>query len=75
MGVSAVQLAKRLVSLLLALAQQYAVHIQLRREDDDSRVEAGPGSGAIRTVDWLPLGTGGIGRCCGILVVPEVANG
>ena len=42
MGVSTAQLAKRaLVSLLLALAQQYVVHIQLRREDDDSRVEAG----------------------------------
>ena len=41
MVASAVQLAKRaLVSLLLALAQQYAVQIQLKREDDDSLVEA-----------------------------------
>lgn len=41
MVASAVQLAKiALVSLLLALAQQYAVQIQLKREDDDSLVEA-----------------------------------
>ena len=37
MVASAVQLAKRaLVSLLLTLAQQYSVQIQLKREDDDN---------------------------------------
>ena len=41
MVASAVQLAKRaLVSLLLTLAQQYSVQIQLKREDDDNLVEA-----------------------------------